>query len=263
MNRFDADTALHTLSEGRFRAEVIERWSVGPGPNGGFIAALAARALETTIAAPLRSLTLHYLAAPALGPIDVTVTILREGRTTAFARVELSQGGTPKVAGLAALAPWREDAPAYADTPAPPRPGPDECIRIEPGRPGQPLFLGNYDMRVHRPDAERRPMVLGGWIRSAEPRPLDAPLLAAMADAWIPPAVVRLPEPVFCPTIDLTVHFRAPLPEGDEHPWVQAEFRSGTAGGGTTDEDAWLWGADGTLLAQARQLGVVRRVPPS
>ena len=261
MNRFDADIALRTLSEGRFRGEVVPRWSVGPGPNGGFIAALAARALEQTLTPPLRSLTLHYLAAPALGPLDVTVTTLREGRTTAFAQVEMTQGGTLKVMCLAALAPWRADAPSYADVPRPEIAPPEDCIRVEGGRPGQPEMLSNYDMRVVAPDADARPLVLGGWIRSAEPRPLDAPLIAAMTDAWLPPAIVRVPEPVAVPTIDLTIHFRAPLEDAEEHPFVQARFTSTSAGGGTTEEDGWLWSADGTLLAQSRQLAVVRRLP--
>lgn len=261
MTRFDADTALTpTDREGRFRATVPQSWSVGAGPNGGFIAALAVRALGDTVELPPRSLTLHYLAAPAEGPLDIACAVVRRGRTTAFLRLELTQDGAPVALALAACAPWRPDAPSYADATMAVLPEPDDCVRVEPGRPGQPAFLANYDMRAMDPDLEARPLRLGGWIRAAEPRPLDAVLLAALTDAWLPPAIVRLPEPVAVPTIDLTIHFRAPMPP-DPHPWVAAEFLSTTAAGGTTEEDGYLWSAGGALLAQSRQLAVVRRMP--
>ena len=52
--------------------------------------------------------------------------------------------------------------------------------------------------------------VTGGWLRFAEPRPLDAAALAMYADAWLPAPFPRLTAPAGAPTIDLTVHFRAP-----------------------------------------------------
>ena len=52
----------------------------------------------------------------------------------------------------------------------------------------------------------------GAWIRSREPRLLDAPLAAALLDTWFPAPFVRLERPFGAPTIDYTVHFRSPLP---------------------------------------------------
>ena len=49
----------------------------------------------------------------------------------------------------------------------------------------------------------------GGWIRLTDPRPVDHVLLAAMSDAWLPPAFSRSAERFGLPTIDLTVHFRS------------------------------------------------------
>ncbi len=261
MNRFDADTALEPAGEGRVRATVSRSWFVADGPNGGFIAALAVRALRETVPdLPPRSLTLHFLVAPAEGPVELACAIVRRGRTTAFLRLELIQDGAPVVLGLAACAPWRPDAPSFADVAPAPLADPDDCVRVEPGRPGQPAFLANYDLRLQRPDPAARPTRLAGWIRAAQARPLDEVLLAAMTDAFLPPAMVRLPEPVAVPTVDLTIHFRAPRP-ADAHPWVAAEFVSTLAAGGTTEEDGRLWLADGTLVAQSRQLAVVRRLP--
>ena len=89
-NRFDADTALEG-ADGRWLAEVKPHWFVQRGPNGGLVAALATRAL-TEIAgegqAP-RSLSLHYLAPPEAGEIEVRAAVERAGRTTTFASLRV------------------------------------------------------------------------------------------------------------------------------------------------------------------------------
>ncbi len=69
-HHFDADTAVEPLAERRWRAWVPEHWFVGRGPNGGFLAALATRAAEAATERPLRSLGLHFVAAPAVGMTD-------------------------------------------------------------------------------------------------------------------------------------------------------------------------------------------------
>jgi acyl-CoA thioesterase len=101
--------------------------------------------------------------------------------------------------------------------------------------------------------------LIGGWLRFAEPRPLDAVALAMYADAWMPSPWVVLAEPVAAPTLDLTVHFRAPRAAaavGPAEP-VLAEFRSTTAAGGFFEEDGRLWSREGVLLAHSRQLALL------
>jgi Acyl-CoA thioesterase C-terminal domain len=104
--------------------------------------------------------------------------------------------------------------------------------------------------------------VTGGWLRFADPQPLDAPALAMYADAWLPSPMPYLTRPAAAPTIDLTVHFRAPgvaAAIADEP--VLAVFRSSTAAGGLFEEDGELWSRDGVLLAQSRQLGLLLADP--
>ena len=67
---FDRDTAVHRHGADVFEAEVAERWWVGRGPNGGYIAAILLRALTTRLDDPLRpvrSLSVHYPRAPVAG----------------------------------------------------------------------------------------------------------------------------------------------------------------------------------------------------
>jgi acyl-CoA thioesterase len=94
----------------------------------------------------------------------------------------------------------------------------------------------------------------GGWMRLREGRQLDEPLLVALTDAWWPAPYSVVERPLMAPTIDLTVHVRAPLPRDDDH--VLVEVRSDVARDGFFEEDARIFARDGTLLAHSRQLAL-------
>ena len=88
-----------------------------------------------------------------------------------------------------------------------------------------------------------------------EERPVDALTVALLADAWYPapwPSCASSPRR---PTIELTVHFRAPLPLPDS--LLLGRFRRGRCRDGFFDEDGELWAPDGTLVAPSRQLGLL------
>ena len=100
----------------------------------------------------------------------------------------------------------------------------------------------------------------GAWIRTREPRLLDAPLAAAILDTWFPAPFVRLERPVPAPTIDYTVHFRSPLPRAGRirqgsPTWLPSAPASLATG--FFEEDGELWRPDGNLLAQSRQLALL------
>jgi acyl-CoA thioesterase len=265
-HHFDADTGLEPLDDGRWRAWAPEHWFVARGPNGGYLAAVAARAAEAAAGRPLRSLSLHFVAAPAVGPLDVAVTLEREGRTYTAASVRIDQDGRPMTLALATLgqlpaagAEWDATAMPAAKPLAETRPVPLE-------EAGVPAFMRNYDMRWAlggRPGAAGDLAETGGWIRATEPRALDAPLVAAMTDAWAPAAFVALGRFVAAPTLDLTIHFRRPLPvpgmAPDDH--VLGRFWSRLSVAGVWEEDGELWTPGGELIAQSRQLALVRELP--
>jgi acyl-CoA thioesterase len=72
----------------------------------------------------------------------------------------------------------------------------------------------------------------------------------------MPPAFSKLGRFVIVPTLDLTIHFRAPAPV--EADWLLAAYSSRFSAGGAWDADAELWTPDGRLVAQARQLAMIR-----
>jgi hypothetical protein len=100
----------------------------------------------------------------------------------------------------------------------------------------------------------------GGWLELRQSRPVDALALCLFADAWWPAAWGRLHELAITPTVELTVHFRQGLGELPPGP-VLARFASRVAREGYWDEDGELWSGDRHLLAQSRQLAVLR--PPT
>ena len=97
--------------------------------------------------------------------------------------------------------------------------------------------------------------VTGGWIRLADPEPVDAHVIAALTDAWFPAVFTVTRERVQVPTVDLTIHFRdAPAPV---HDWCLTRFVSRHASHGFVEEDGEIWSPDGRLLAQSRQLALM------
>jgi acyl-CoA thioesterase len=73
----------------------------------------------------------------------------------------------------------------------------------------------------------------------------------------LPAAFSRLGRVAVVPTLDLTIHFRAPLPAAGDG-WGLAVFESRMSAGGTWEEDGELWTSGGVLLAQSRQLAMIR-----
>ena len=92
---FDRATATDALGGGRHRATVDPGFTVGPKPNGGYLVAMAVRAMRHALAAagsghadPLATTT-HFVGAPDPGPVDLEVTVLRTGRSASQARNSL------------------------------------------------------------------------------------------------------------------------------------------------------------------------------
>lgn len=105
-HKFDLDTALERKDESTFLGATSRDWWVDRGPHGGFLAALMLRGLRATVDDPsrqIRSLTVHYIAPPALGPVEVTTAIERVGKSRISASARLVQDGETKAIALAAF----------------------------------------------------------------------------------------------------------------------------------------------------------------
>jgi acyl-CoA thioesterase len=281
---FDRATALEPLGDGRYRGLVADGWGAPPGPNGGYLAALVVRAMQD-VAAPegdrqLRSFTAHYLRPARPGEVTVTAATVRAGKRFSTLRATVAQNGKEIITALAAFsggelpaaATWTPALPDVAPAPARDADGvpPDEYdpraghwlaptpdmpsivhrVKIAPQLGGRP-FSG-------RELSPGEAVQTGGWIQALQPRPVDAAYIALLADVWWPPSLEPLTDFAIAPTIDLTVHVRADIPpEGLPDQPVLGRFRTVAAVNGTMEEDGELFLADGTLLAQSRQLALL------
>jgi len=144
LHHFDADTALEPAGDGRWRAQAPGHWMVGRGPNGGFLAALAARAAESAAGRPLRSLALHFVAAPTTDPLDVSAAVERAGRMTSAVSVRIEQDGRPQVLALATLSALPDHGIEWDLTRMPPaRPLAEApVVRLEDAAPRAPRPAG-------------------------------------------------------------------------------------------------------------------------
>jgi acyl-CoA thioesterase len=247
------DFVTEAIGPGHHRTRIDRGWWVGRGPNGGYIAALIVRAMEAELAAPerqLRSLTVHYLRVPPEGEVDVQVTIERSGRALSTVSARMLDGD--KLLALAVAA-FSSEYPSAVDFDEAPMPDVTPPETMPPPREGPMPIAGRWRMRGALGRDGRAHT--GGWMAPATEQPVDAAVIVAMTDAWIPAPFVITGKPFAAPTIDLTVHIRAPLPRPADEP-VLGEFTSTLSQGGFFEEDGRLWAPDGTLLAQSRQLAL-------
>ena len=271
MTRFDRDTAVVRAGDGAaagvFDVRIDAGWWIVMGPNGGYVAAIVLRAMEAALGDPTRpprSLTIHYVEPAVEGPARVHVRVERSGRSLSSLSARLEQDGRLIALALAAFGRTR-DSIALHDLHMP-EVAPPEGLSPPPSIPGRtaPMrdrfetrpALGNSE-----PGTAARALT-GGWLRLAEPQVPDAPALAMFCDSW-PPAIFQRHAPGTSsmrgvPTLDLTVHFRAPVPaHARPDDFYLCVFRTQTACDGFLEEDGEIWTRDGVLLAHSRQLAML------
>jgi acyl-CoA thioesterase len=266
-SRFETDTAVTPRGDGRYRACMDLGWWIVRGPNGGYVAATILRAILAELddpARPPRSFTVHYLRPPVEGDVDIAVTTERAGRSLTTLSARLEQGGKLLAVALCACA-TDQTGPAFDDIEVPAVAPPDELPVPPPAMPQEIPMRARYEQRwaIGAPPNEANAEALadvGGWIRLADPHPVDHTVVAALTDAWPPAAFNRMTAPAAVPTVDLTIHFREQPPDRPE--WCLVRFTSRLGAHGFVEEDGEVWSADGKLLAQSRQLAVVLPMTP-
>lgn len=258
MSELDDDTQLAPAGEGAWAGSIHPRWNVGTAPNGGYLIALAARAMLAASDRPdPLTVTAHYVGPPEPGPVTVTTEVVRAGRRYATVAAAIRQGDRERVRLLGATGDLAAQAgPTRVSAEPPSVPGPDACAPLTGDR--LPQVHDRYDLRLP-PDspwfagpAGDEPFEVTGWIRFADGAPPSALALLAFADAF-PPTVLNTLDVGWVPTIELTVHVRGRPAPG----WVLGTFRTRFLVDGLLEEDGELWGEDGRLLAHARQLALI------
>jgi acyl-CoA thioesterase len=245
-----------------YRGEVQRGWDIFGAANGGYLMAIAARAMATVAERPHPvTVTAHYLNPAPPGPVTIGSDVLKAGKrfTTVQARLNDPDRSLAALQGTFGTLEPSSALRRFEDGP-PDLPPPDDCIAIEPAEQFPPPFVGRVDLRLHPDDVPQsngpKEPRIRGWFRLRHDEPIDPFTLLVAVDAF-PPAVFNTDQtPGWTPTLELTTHVRGvPHQQG----WLACVFTTEFVTGGFLEEDGEVWDTTGRLLAQSRQLALVPR----
>ncbi|MDI5962784.1 thioesterase family protein, partial [Streptantibioticus silvisoli] len=272
-SEFDRDTAITPRpgEPGVFDTTLSAGWTIIRAVNGGYLLAVAARALAATLPHPDPvAVSAHYLTPTEPGPAVLRAEPVRTGRTLSTGTVRLLQPGadgteierlrvTATFGDLAALP---DDVRTTATPPLlPPRdrcPGSRDAPGVDRIVPGSTEILDRLDLRLDPATAGwalGRPGGHGemrGWLGLADGRDPD-PLALLLAVDALPPTAFEMGLRGWVPTIELTVHVRARPAPGP----LRVAITTRNLAGGFLEEDAEVWDSADRLVAQSRQLAQV------
>lgn len=254
---------------GTYDGAVAPGWDIGGNANGGYLLAIAARAMAHAAGRsdPV-SLTAHYLSPGKPGPLRIQTELVKAGKRFGTVRADVRD---PEGRAVMAVLGTFGDLDPSADTvtsmhsPPPELPPIEECVVMggvalgDAGGPGD--FMQNIHLALHPDDAGFRTGArsgtarMRGWLSLRHDQPMDTIWLATAVDS-LPPAIFNLGLPVsWVPTLELTAHLRARPAPGP----LRCSFTTRFVTGGFLEEDGEVWDSTGALVAQSRQLALVPR----
>lgn len=260
--------ARRTAQSTSVRFEITDDWLQGRTTFGGLIAACAVQAMRDAASAGwpadvrLVALQTNFVGPVELGPMDVSVQVLREGRNLRQLQATASQQGQTAAVLLAVFGAKRETALPPLAPPQPPVALQASDLPALPFLPGiTPNFTQHIDFRW----ADGQPPFSGSdqWHSRIYARlkqgTAPAELLAVMlADAAPTPALSRLTQrnPASSVTWALELAaFDLDATRADGHWRIDKDTRA--ADGGYVNETTLLWTPCGRLAAHGYQVVAV------
>ena len=259
---FRTAVAIEPLGDGRFAAELGERWTVGPKAHGGLLMVLLVRAALARLDAdapglapdPL-AIAADFLRAPDVGTVTMTTEVLKTGRTASVVGVRMHQDGRLMLAASVTAGRLPDAEPRWSE--AREQPVEPPAGAIDPAAGATVFGLAHTcDLRFDPATMaflrrEQAPPVLRGWARTRD-EPVDV-LFALLAGDILPPTVFNLGgAPGWAPTVQLTALLRAHPAPG----WLRIASRADVVAGAWFDEDVSVVDAAGRVVCQARQLAL-------
>lgn len=240
----------------RFKLAVTTGLCVGPPKRqfmmGGVGLGTAIAALETQTGRPLLWATAQYLSIAQPGHLlDLEVDVVASGMSVTQARVRfLSRGKETIIVSAALGSRVSEDDVQYADAPkvqSPDEMGPEPSETKE----SNDLFTRVERRRIQDPQAEAEGRARM-WVRTVEPEPTTASLLAVFAD-FLPGAI---PLTRRSSSLDNTIR----IVSREETEWILIDSTIHALADGFFHGEARLFSENGRLLAIASQsAGLPRR----
>jgi acyl-CoA thioesterase len=255
---FSALLSAIRVAGNTYHAEIPEDWLQGRTSFGGLTAALCLAATERGVPdlPPLRSAQFTFVG-PAGGAVEMTPRLLRRGKSSVFAAVELRAAGSLATHATLSFCAARESKYSYRmrAMPKAPLPGTTQALSVS----GKPKFTQHFESFVAGGQklvsrAETPEIVL--WMRHRDPAAMTSlPGLIALADT--PPVaaytMLSAPVPVSSITwsveiIDAAAALRAP-----SDAWYLLRSVGEDIREGYSVQNMELWAQAGTLIMLARQ----------
>lgn len=249
---------------GTWAGAIAPNWDIVGNANGGYLLALAGRALaKAADRQDVTSITAHFLRPGQEGPVTVEAEVVKTGRrfTTVRGTVAADKPLISALGTFSDLSESPEDERTMILDERPSFPAPEECARVEAGETFPPKLMANIDLRLHPDDnfydGPSGNLLMRGWLKLLDDEPWDSIGLLLASDAFPPTIFNSTIGVAWVPTLELTVQVRKrPVPG-----WLQCHFSSRFVSEGFVEEDGLMWDATGTLVAQSRQLSLLPRTP--
>lgn len=239
------------------RATLAPDWFVW-GPMGGYVAAIAFRAMAAEAAHPVpATFACQFLRAGQVGPAEVQVETVRGGKRSEALRAVIVQNGKPLLAATAWFTAAGMDGFEHVGATLPKVPEP-EALRpyselADNYADWYPIWR-NIEGRPVRWAFEPGPPTWQTWMKLVAGVPDDPILDAARSLLWadLLPWNACLgphdwPRRWIAPNLDLTVTFHGDASLGEE--WILCDAESPVAAGGLAAGVGRLWTRDGRLVA--------------
>lgn len=245
----------------RLSAHLSEDWEVW-GPNGGYLAAIAMRAIGAAAPAGHRPVTFscQYLSSPRFEAVDLVVTPVRSGKRGWCLNVAMQQDEKLCLQAQA----WTTDSTSGPEQTRARMPNAPPPALLRPSKAYVPeayvkhRFWTHFESRPvdfspsHAPNLNEPRLCI--WQRLLDFDAGGDPFLEATRALVL---IDMMPVPTFAqsqgetpsyltPSLDLSVWFHGLAFDSD---WVLIESHADAAGGGLIHGGGRVWSSDGELIA--------------
>jgi acyl-CoA thioesterase len=243
---------------GKYQADIPDDWLQGRTTFGGLTAALCLAAVEREFSdlPPLRAAQFSFVG-PAGGPVEMSPRLLRRGKSSVFAAVELHAQGLLATHAILCFGAARDSRYHYRARPMPQVPLPGTTAKLFIG--GKPKFSQHFDALIAGGaglvTSAATPEIMI-WLRHRDPGAMASlPGLIALGDTPPPAVYTMLAAPVPASSITWSIEMidAAAAQRAAGEAWYLLRSVGEDVRQGYSSQDMALWAQDGTLIMLARQ----------
>ena len=243
--------------DNKYRITIPDDWLQGRTTYGGLSAALCAEAATRAVPdlPPLRSAQFAFIG-PASGPLSISASVLRRGKSAVFMGVDLTGDAGLATRALLNFGVARDSKLAYADVQMPDVSSPADSEPFFPADRPNITFQQHFESskggaaRPFSPGAEPEYLI---WFRHRDERAhFGLVPLIALADAPPPASMVIFPQPAPISTMTWSLDILSDAPITTDGWWL-IQSRAETAHQGYSTQTMMVWNAKGEAVIAARQ----------